>query len=155
MAWLLACEAGDQLSGMISVSGGLRRPKSTECAGLAGLPVMQVHGFADGQVPFGGRATRDWHQGSVWEALDRARDMNGCRSNPDVIEITEDVRTRLWDESCTGAPVRLDVHNGGHGLPSGWTFRSCGAKGVESVFDPAGGLAFTRGKNLVEAYLLH
>lgn len=121
MAWLFACEAGDRLAGMVSVSGALRRPNSTECAGLEGMPVMQVHGFADGQVPFEGRGIRDWHQGSVWEALGRAREANGCRSNPDEIVIGERFRTRVWDESCSGASVRLLVHDGGHGLPAGWT----------------------------------
>lgn len=124
MAWLFACEAGDQLSGMVSVAGALRRPNTTDCAGLAGLPIMQVHGFGDAQVPFEGRGIRDWHQGSVWDSLERARVANGCRSNPDEIEIAEGFRTRVWDDSCAGAPVRLDVHDGGHGLPQGWTARA-------------------------------
>lgn len=124
MAWLLACEAGDRLQGMVSVAGALRRPNPTECAGLKGLPVMQVHGFADGQVPFEGRAIRDWHQGSVWDSLEYARRANGCRSNPDQIEMTDQFRSRYWDASCDGAPVRLDVHDGGHGLPEGWTARA-------------------------------
>jgi len=124
MAWLLACEAGERLAGMVSVAGALRRPNTTECAGLASLRVMQVHGFGDGQVPFEGRGIRDWHQGSVWEALDKAREKNGCRSNPDEIDIGEKFRSRVWDTSCTGAPVRLDIHDGGHGLPRGWTARA-------------------------------
>lgn len=124
MAWLLACEAGDRLAGMVSVAGALRRPNTTDCAGLAGLPVMQVHGFGDGQVPFEGRGIRDWHQGSVWETLERARTANGCRSNPDEIMIEDGFRTRVWDTSCKGAPVRIDVHDGGHGLPKGWTSRA-------------------------------
>jgi len=121
MAWLLACEAGDKLSGMVSVAGALRIPNSTDCSGLAGLPVMQVHGFADAQVPFEGRAIRDWHQGSIWDSLDKARDANACRTNPDQIEVTDQFRTRVWDDSCNGASVRIDVHDGGHGLPRGWT----------------------------------
>lgn len=124
MAWLLACEAGDRLAGMVSVAGALRRPNPNTCAGLEGLPVMQIHGFGDGQVPFEGRAIRDWHQGSVWDILDRAREVNGCRSNPDAIEIDDTFRTRIWDASCAAAPVRLDVHDGGHGLPQGWTERA-------------------------------
>ena len=85
---------------------------------------MQVHGFADGQVPLEGRGIRDWHQGSVWEALDRAREANGCRSNPDSIDISDDFRSRSWDESCVLAAVRIDLHDGGHGLPPGWTGRA-------------------------------
>lgn len=124
MAWLLACQAGERLAGMVSVAGALRRPNATDCGGLKGLPILQVHGFTDGQVPFEGRAIRDWHQGSVWDALERARAANGCRSNPDQIEMSERFRTRLWQASCSGAPVRLDVHDGGHGLPRGWTARA-------------------------------
>lgn len=124
MAWLLACEAGDRLAGMVSVSGALRRPNSTDCAGLEGLPVMQIHGFADAQVPFEGRAIRGWHQGSVWDALNKALVANGCRSNPDEIQIEDAFRTRVWDASCSKASIRLDVHDGGHGLPQGWTARA-------------------------------
>lgn len=124
MAWLLACEAGDRLAGMVSVAGALRRPNPTECAGLADVPVLQVHGFGDAQVPFEGRAIRDWHQGSLWDSLEYARRVKSCRSNPDDIEITEDFRTRVWGASCAGAPLRLDVHDGGHGLPQGWTARA-------------------------------
>lgn len=124
MAWLLACKAGDRLAGMVSVAGALRRPNTTDCSGLVGIPIMQVHGFSDGQVPFEGRRIRDWHQGSLWDALEQARKANGCRSNPDTIAADEDFRTRVWDLSCTGAPVRLDLHDGGHGLPKGWTARA-------------------------------
>ena len=124
MAWLMGCVAGDRLAGMVSVSGALRRPNATECEGLAGLPVLQVHGFRDNQVPLEGRQIRLWHQGSVWDALDRARMANGCRSNPDAIEMGEAFRSRRWDISCTGASVRLDMHDGGHGLPQGWGARA-------------------------------
>lgn len=124
MAWLLACEAGDQLAGMVSVAGALRRPNQTDCSGLEGLPIIQFHGFSDSQVPFEGRAIGDWHQGSLWEVLDQARAANGCRSNPDEIEIDQSYRTRIWEESCDGAPVRLDLHDGGHGLPQGWPARA-------------------------------
>lgn len=124
MAWLLACEEGARLAGMVSVAGALRRPNPTECAGLKDLPILQVHGFADAQVPFEGRQIRDWHQGSVWTSLARARAANGCRTNPDEIEAGEEFRSRIWNASCSGAPVRLDVHDGGHGLPPGWTARA-------------------------------
>ena len=124
MAWLLACEAGDRLSGMVSVAGALRRPNTTDCRGLAGLPILQVHGFRDAQVPLEGRRIRDWHQGSVWESLDRARQANGCRSNPDSITIDDNFRSRVWDTSCHNAAVRIDIHDGGHGLPKGWTERA-------------------------------
>jgi len=121
MVWRLACNAGDRLAGMVSLAGALRVPNDTDCAGLTGLPVLQIHGFADGQVPFEGRAIRDWHQGSIWDSLARATARNGCRTQPDAIELGETFWTRDWHEGCTGAPVRLVIHQGGHGLPQGWT----------------------------------
>ncbi len=124
MAWLLACQAGNQLAGMVSVAGALRVPNDTTCAGLSGLPVMQVHGFKDAQVPYEGRGIRIWHQGSVWDSLERARVQNECRSNPDEITIDDRFRTRSWDVSCSGAPVLFVEHDGGHGLPQGWTERA-------------------------------
>lgn len=124
MAWLLACEAGDRLAGMVSVAGALRRPNTTNCAGLSGLPILQVHGFGDAQVPFEGRGIRDWHQGSLWDSLEKARVANGCRSNPDSIEIGDTFRSRSWEANCARGAVRLDVHDGGHGLPQGWTARA-------------------------------
>ena len=124
MAWLLACEAGDRLAGMVSVAGALRRPNPTDCAGLVGLPVMQVHGFMDAQVPLEGRAIGDWHQGSVWDSLARATAANGCNSNPDDIRIEDGLRIRDWNTRCSRAPVRLEMHDGAHGLPSGWTARA-------------------------------
>ena len=124
MAWLLACREGDKLSGMVSVAGALRRPNATECGGLVGLPVMQVHGFSDARVPFEGRGRPDRHQGSVWHILERAREANGCRSNPDRIDNGKAYRSRTWDASCTGSSVRIDMHDGGHGLPKGWSERA-------------------------------
>ena len=121
MAWLMACEAGEHLAGMVSVAGALRVPNPTECAGLEGLPILQVHGFTDLRVPFEGRAIRDWHQGSLWDSLGYALEQNECRTHPDRAEVGETFRTRIWDESCAGAPVQLAIHDGGHGLPAGWT----------------------------------
>lgn len=121
MAWLLACEAGEVLAGMVSVAGALRVPNDTECAGLADLPILQVHGFADNQVPFEGRAIRDWHQGSLWDSMDRALAQNNCRTHPDRIDMGDRFWIRQWDNSCAGAPVHLAVHPGAHGLPQGWT----------------------------------
>lgn len=124
MVWLFACEAGTQLAGMVAVSGALRRPNSTECAGLEGLPIMHIHGFTDKTVPFEGRIISDWHQGSIWDAMSKARTANGCRSNPDQIWIEDTYRTRVWDRSCLKAPIQLEINDGGHGLPSGWVQRA-------------------------------
>ena len=87
MAWMMACYAGQEFAGVVSVAGALRRPNPTDRCPAGPVPVLQVHGFADGQVPFEGRQIRDWHQGDVFSSLGLIRETNSCRSNPDNIEI--------------------------------------------------------------------
>ena len=124
MVWQLACFAAAEFSGFVSVSGALRRPNpSTNCPN-APVRFLHIHGFSDAQVPFEGRGIRDWHQGDVFDALAQARRANACRSNPDDIEVDEPFRCRSWQDSCAAGAVRLCIHDGGHGLPRGWTARA-------------------------------
>jgi len=120
MAWMMGCYAGDRFAAVISVAGALRRAHPD---GLCPNPTpraLQVHGFGDKQVPFEGRGIRDWHQGDVHETLSLFRRTNQCRSNPDKIDVGDDWRTRHW-QSCRGGDLAYVEHDGGHGLPRGWT----------------------------------
>ncbi|WP_299285446.1 alpha/beta fold hydrolase [uncultured Tateyamaria sp.] len=121
MAWLMACKAAGQFAGFASVSGALRQPNDTTDCPSAPVNFLQIHGFADNQVPFEGRAIRDWHQGSLWDSLSLARAANECRSHPDAITIDDQFRCRTWDDSCGAGAIRFCEHDGGHGLPRGWT----------------------------------
>lgn len=121
MVWLLACQAAEHFSGFASVSGALRRPNPTENCPNAPVRFLQIHGFADAQVPFEGRGIRDWHQGDLFDSFARARTANACRSNPDSIDISEVFRCREWAESCDAGALKMCIHDGGHGLPKGWT----------------------------------
>lgn len=121
MAWLMACEAASHFAGFASVSGALRRPvPETECTD-GPFRLLQVHGFTDKQVPFEGRGIRDWHQGDLFESFGLARATNSCRSNPDDIAINGAFRCRSWGASCGEGALRMCIHDGGHGLPRGWT----------------------------------
>lgn len=121
MVWLLACRAADQFKAFVSVSGALRQPNPTENCPNAPVRFLHIHGFSDSQVPLEGREIRDWHQGDVFESLGLARQSNACRTNPDQIQIEDRFRCRLWAESCETGAIRLCLHDGGHGLPKGWT----------------------------------
>ena len=122
MAWMMGCYAGDRFAGIASVAGALRRPVPEGGTCPAGpVRLIQIHGFADAQVPLEGRGIRDWHQGDVFESLGLIRQTNGCRSNPDEIEIGETFRCRTWSDSCESGALKLCLHDGGHGLPRGWT----------------------------------
>ncbi len=121
MVWLMACKAADQFAGYASVSGALRQPNDTTDCPDAPVRFLQIHGFGDNQVPFEGRAIRDWHQGNLWDSLALARAANQCRSHPDTIDIGDRYRCRTWAESCGAGAIRFCEHDGGHGLPRGWT----------------------------------
>lgn len=121
MAWLMACKAAPAFAGFASIAGALRQPNDTVDCPNAPVRFLQIHGFADNQVPFEGRAIGDWHQGSLWDSLALARTANQCRSNPDSIEIGARFRCRDWNESCVAGAIRFCEHDGGHGMPRGWT----------------------------------
>lgn len=120
MAWMMGCYAGSQFAGVASVAGALRRPLPNGPCPDPVASIVQVHGFADRQVPLEGRGIRDWHQGDVFQGLELLRRANACRSNPDTIEIGETFRCRTWTSCGTGGQ-KLCLHDGGHGLPQGWT----------------------------------
>jgi polyhydroxybutyrate depolymerase len=121
MAWLMACKAAENFAGFVSISGALREPNDTTDCPTAPVRFLQIHGFGDNQVPFEGRAIRDWHQGSLWDSLRLARTANQCRSHPDSISAGETFRCRTWAKSCDEGAIRFCEHDGGHGLPRGWT----------------------------------
>jgi polyhydroxybutyrate depolymerase len=121
MAWLMACDAAEQFAGFASVAGALRQPNDTTDCPNAPVRFLHIHGFADNQVPYEGRALGNWHQGSVWDSLRLARAANACRTHPDSIDIGDQYRCRLWDDSCGDGAIKFCAHDGGHGLPRGWT----------------------------------
>ena len=121
MAWLLACKAAGHFAGFVSIAGALREPNDTTDCPTEPVRFLQIHGFADNQVPFEGRAIRDWHQGSLWDSLALARAANQCRTHPDRIEMGDPFRCRVWDNSCDAGAITFCEHDGGHGMPRGWT----------------------------------
>ena len=120
MAWLLACEEGRRFAGFASIAGALRRPTPHEDCTGGPVRMLQIHGFADTQVPLEGRAIRDWHQGDVFESLAMQRATNQCRTRPSLIEFGNRFRCRIWSDCDSGHDVELCMHDGGHGLPRGW-----------------------------------
>lgn len=121
MAWLMACKEAEHFAGFASISGALREPNDTTDCPNAPVNFLQIHGFSDNQVPFEGRAIRDWHQGSLWDSLALARGSNQCRTHPDTIEIGDRFRCRDWNTSCSEGAIKFCEHDGGHGMPRGWT----------------------------------
>jgi len=120
MVWQLACYDADRYAGFVALAGTLRRPQKTDTCPGGPVDLLHIHGYRDGQVPLEGRGIRDWHQGDVWEAMDRLRGRMACRSNPDSIETDGPFWCRNWSDSCDDGSLTFCLHDGGHGLPAGW-----------------------------------
>ncbi|WP_081805352.1 alpha/beta hydrolase family esterase [Actibacterium mucosum] len=135
MAWMVACYDGANYAGFVSVAGALRRPVPAETCPAGPVRLLQIHGFADGQVPIEGRAIGNWHQGDVFESMNLLRNTNQCRTNPDEITIGDRFRCRDWSASCGGGAARLCIHDGGHGLPRGWS--DMAKTWLETPFEPS------------------
>ena len=131
MAWYFACYSNVEVSGVIAVAGGLRRPLpelgeikpdgsfARRCPSMP-RKVYHLHGFADRQVPLEGRGIRSWHQGDVFEGLAVQRHTNGCGSRPDKVETSGKFWCRTWSRCESDVPLRMCLHGGGHGMPKGW-----------------------------------
>lgn len=131
MAWYFGCYSTMPLAGIVAVAGTLRRPmperfttspdgaKETMCPGPP-RKLIHIHGFSDRQVPLEGRQIRSWHQGDVFEGLATMRRTNGCNTRPDRISIKQSYWCRDWDRCKSDVPLRLCLHQGGHGLPRNW-----------------------------------
>ena len=119
MAWRFACEAGDQVSTLLSISGTLYDQNETCSTGP--VDVRHVHGLKDTVMdfPFGPNGEET---GPVWLWLNT----NGCGKTPDNTSNwkTEQAFTHFdWGPCKSGKSVTLDIHKGGHWIAKGWLSR--------------------------------
>ena len=121
MSYVLACEIPERLAGIASVTGGMLAGRRTSCQPDVPMPVMQVHGTADGVVAYTGTdGVNEPTEATVagWAAL------NGCRQNPTTTPLPDAeadglTSERVVYEDCAGeAEVQLiRVAGGGHTWP--------------------------------------
>ncbi|SEU06001.1 alpha/beta hydrolase family esterase [Paracoccus homiensis] len=120
MVWNMACKQPDFALAYAPLAGAFWEPLPRDCA--APVRLFHTHGWADRTVPLEGRSFRKGAvvQGDVWAALALLRRVNGCDNRqPDDSQTTDGLWTRDWRD-CAGAPIRLQLHRGGHGAPEGW-----------------------------------
>lgn len=117
MAWRYACESGDSVQAVMSISGSLF--SNGDCA-EAPNAFRQVYGLKDDvlRFPFGPDGDTTWPV-IFW------RTHYGCANAPDTQNYSITDRrafTRTtWD--CAERSVTLDIHPGGHLIPRGWIGR--------------------------------
>lgn len=120
MAWHFGCYSSVKPGAIVPIAGGLRRPIPEAKCPAGPRRLMHIHGFVDNQVPLEGRGIRDWHQGDVYQGLDRLRASNLCSSKPDALSTEGTFWCRDWSSCDSGVPIRFCLHKGGHSLPKGW-----------------------------------
>ncbi|MGI8803424.1 MAG: alpha/beta hydrolase family esterase [Solirubrobacteraceae bacterium] len=115
MAARSGCELSDQIAALVLVSGGYK--SLPPCNPDRPLSVLEIHGTADGAVPYSGVGTN--HAGAVlpyisaWAARDR------CRSRPAKTVIAAHTLRYRWSGCASGETVEhIRIYGSGHGLPN-------------------------------------
>ena len=119
MAWRFSCEAGDQVTVLLGISGTFY-DQSENCE-TGPVEVRHVHGLKDTVMdfPFGPNG-EETGPVRMWQRI------NGCSPEPGEVSKwqTSQTYTRYqWHECSSGKTVLLDVHKGGHWIARGWLAR--------------------------------
>jgi polyhydroxybutyrate depolymerase len=117
MAWRYACESGNGVRAVMSISATLFT--SGDCT-EAPDEFRQVYGLKDNvlRFPFGPDGDTSWPV-VFW------RTQYGCADTPDVADYSITGRRTFTQNTwaCGDNSVTLDIHPGGHLIPRGWIGR--------------------------------
>jgi len=116
MAWRYACEAGQNVSILLGISGTLYNQDERCTAGP--VEIRHVHGLKDTVMdfPFGPNG-EETGPVRLWQRE------NGCSLDAERVSKwgTSQQYTRYeWDNCASGKNIKLDVHGGGHWIAKGW-----------------------------------
>lgn len=121
MVWSVACFIGAPFSHYTPISGAFWDPLPESCE-AGPITMRHTHGMSDTVVPMAGRRIgNSWRQGDVPIGLGILRDTNDCQVEPDSMGMTVgDATCSVWS-SCGDGALQLCLHDGGHGVPRGWS----------------------------------
>ncbi|MEM7441872.1 MAG: hypothetical protein AAF414_00945 [Pseudomonadota bacterium] len=121
MVWSVACFIGAPFSHYAPISGAFWNPLPETCD--AGPVMMRhTHGTSDRVVPMEGRPIGVlWHQGDVLTGVEILREVNECLAAPDQSDLIVGSATCSVWSSCSRGGLQLCLHDGGHGMPAGWS----------------------------------
>ena len=103
MSFLIACQLSDRFAAVASVTGSMTPQTFSPCNPQHPTPIMQIHGTADGTVPYTGDPL--WTL-SIADVLQYWSNYNNCNSTP--------TNTAVPDINTTdGSTVEYIVYNGG------------------------------------------
>lgn len=119
MAWRFACEAGDKIAALISISGTLY--DQDEACETGPVSIHHVHGTKD--------TVMDYPYGPQGEEIGAVRlwlRINGCSEKAAQTEnwqTSQSFKRYSWTGCASGRNASLDVHQGGHWIAKGWLVR--------------------------------
>jgi polyhydroxybutyrate depolymerase len=122
MSFLLACQLSDRIAAVASVTGSMTPQTYNACDPQHPTPVLQIHGTADGTVPYNGNS---FFSKSIDDVLDYWVNFNNCNSSPTVVNIpdintsdgsTVDYFVYSEGDNCV-TTEHFKVYNGGHDWP--------------------------------------
>jgi polyhydroxybutyrate depolymerase len=116
----LGCELADRLAAIAPVAG---TDMTSTCEPARPLPILEVHGTADGHVPFDGGegcGPTSVPFTSVPDTIERWRTRNGCGESHSVTFQEGDGTCETYAGCSAGADVTLcSIAGGGHNWPGG------------------------------------
>lgn len=116
MAALLACQLSTRFAAIASIAGGYK--SLPPCQPANPVSVIEMHGTADGVVPYDGSPPHGAGAVLPWLATWRARD--GCHRAASISRIAPRVERYDWTGCAQGAAVEhIKIFGGGHQLPEG------------------------------------
>ncbi len=122
MSYSLACAMSEKFAAIASVTGTMTTGLPDDCNTLREVPVMQIHGTADGVVPYEGSQFGT----AIDDVIDFWVAQNNCEETPEtgtLEDIDPDdgstVEYYFYETAETGTKVQLyKVIGGGHTWPS-------------------------------------
>lgn len=116
MAALLACQLSARFAAFASIAGGYS--SLPPCQPSNPVSVIEVHGTADGVVPYKGSPPARAGAVLPWLTAWRARD--GCHGRAAVSRIAPRAERFGWTRCAEGTAVEhIEIFGGGHQLPGG------------------------------------
>lgn len=114
MAVRLGCELAARFAAIATIAGGYR--SLPQCHPSVPVSVLEVHGTADGSVPYNG--VPPWHAGSVPLFLRRWVSTDQCRGAPSRRRLAAQVLRFNWTSCADGSTIEhIEIIGGGHQLP--------------------------------------
>ncbi len=125
MSFLLACQLSDRIAAVASIAGSMTIQTFADCDPQHPTPVLQMHGDADGTVPYQGAAT--WTK-SIDEVVNYWVGFNQLEVTPQVNAIPNSVAGKesviaqsvfVKEEGCATV-THYKIASGEHTWPGAW-----------------------------------